>query len=480
MTKLKEKLRALSNVLNGCVQFIRSEEVLKASKICSNSFSRKRLISLEDLLLSLIFRHESTLNKEISFFFQGRDAPSKQALIKRESQLNYDVWPLLNTHFFQSLYNSGLLERTYKGYLVIAIDGSTASLPFHPALSQIFGGALNPTIRSIEELRMPLSKLSAIYDPLNKIILDFAIKPYNSSEIPIMFEQLDKLFSFLKGKKVIFLADRYYGSADFFLWCEKNGFSYIVRAKSNFYKDQRALIDEKEDAFLEINIHNAWKKRLKREDVKEWIEEDYLMKIRRIKADYEYIETQRVQKRDKTWVEKETPKSTHCEYFTNLKPDIFNKEDILYLYHTLRWDIETAYDILKNDIEIENVHSTSVIAVINMIYAKVFFFNLEMSLNVLAQDELGEEYVVNNVKIISLCRTFSFIKKLKKGKMSPKRIKRIIKEALRYKTKVKKKRHVKRWGRFFKAIPQKKFRIDGRSNPKVKKCSGGYSTSHYA
>ncbi len=120
------------------------------------------------------------------------------------------------------------------------------------------------------------------------------------------------------------------------------------------------------------------------------------------------------------------------------------------------------------------------IAVINMIYAKVFFFNLEMSLNVLAQDELGEEYVVNNVKIISLCRTFSFIKKLKKGKMSPKRIKRIIKEALRYKTKVKKKRHVKRWGRFFKAIPQKKFRIDGRSNPKVKKCSGGYSTSHYA
>ena len=72
------------------------------------------------------------------------------------------------------------------------------------------------------------------------------MKPHNSSEIPIMFEQLDQLFSFIQGKKVIFLADRYYGNADFFLWCEKNGFSYIVRAKSNFYKDQRALIEEKE------------------------------------------------------------------------------------------------------------------------------------------------------------------------------------------------------------------------------------------
>lgn len=64
--------------------------------------------------------------------------------------------------------------------------------------------------------------------------------------------------------------------------------------------------------------------------------------------------------------------------------------NITHLYHTLRWDIETTYDILKNDIEIENVHTTSVIALINMIYAKVFFFNLEMSINVLAQDELKE------------------------------------------------------------------------------------------
>lgn len=29
------------------------------------------------------------------------------------------------------------------------------------------------------------------------------MKPHNSSEIPIMFEQLDQLFSFIKGKKVI-------------------------------------------------------------------------------------------------------------------------------------------------------------------------------------------------------------------------------------------------------------------------------------
>lgn len=139
--------------------------------------------------------------------------------------------------------------------------------------------------------------------------------------------------------------------------------------------------------------------------------------------------------------------------------------------------METAYDILKNDIQIENVNTTSVIALINQILAKVFFFNLEMSLNVLAQDTLEEDYVVNNLKIITQCRTQSFIQKLIKGKLSPKRLKRILKEAIRYKTKVRKNRHVQRWNRFLRNIPQKKFRIDGRSNPKVKSCSGGYCTT---
>ncbi len=53
MTKLKEKLQALSHVLTNCVQFIRSNEVLNTSKICPNSFSRKRLISLEDSFFNL-------------------------------------------------------------------------------------------------------------------------------------------------------------------------------------------------------------------------------------------------------------------------------------------------------------------------------------------------------------------------------------------------------------------------------------------
>lgn len=44
----------------------------------------------------------------------------------------------------------------------------------------------------------------------------------------------------LKGKKVIYLADRYYGSAQIISHLESLGYNYCIREKSNFYKKQVA------------------------------------------------------------------------------------------------------------------------------------------------------------------------------------------------------------------------------------------------
>ena len=59
------------------------------------------------------------------------------------------------------------------------------------------------------------------------------------------------------------------------------------------------------------------------------------MRICCVKVDYEYVETRRIQKKDKTWIEKETPKSTQCEYFTNLNQENFNKKDSFISYVAL-------------------------------------------------------------------------------------------------------------------------------------------------
>lgn len=133
-----------------------------------------------------------------------------------------------------------------------------------------------------------------------------------------MFEQLDKVLGFLKGKKVIFLLDRYYGSAEFFTWCEMNKFHYIVRAKKTFYKKAREQLDPTLlDAELEVEIDKVWQKRLKREDTKNYLHQNPKLQIRLVKTKYSYREKSKRQRNDKTWY-KEISKESQTKYFTNL------------------------------------------------------------------------------------------------------------------------------------------------------------------
>ena len=78
---------------------------------------------------------------------------------------------------------------------------------------------------------------------------------------------------------MLILADRYYGSAELFKFCELKGYKYIVRAKSNFFKKYRQAIPQHcMDAVLNILIDENWQKRIIRENV------------RLIKGHFEYVE----------------------------------------------------------------------------------------------------------------------------------------------------------------------------------------------
>lgn len=479
--KTKAQTRKLTSILNNLSKSIQSEEIKESCRIDTSTFSRNRLIPVETLLNELIFRHHNTANKDISFAFQERRAPSKQALIKREGQLNPKVWRVLLKKLREEMDSAGLMEKRLKGYRLIAIDGTTLELPPSKKLNQVFGGYLNQYYPTRESLLTPVAKLSSAYDPLNHQFLDVIINECNTSEIPMMFEHFDRLFNYLKGEKVIFLLDRYYGSVEFFLWCRLNGFNYIVRAKKSFFKHQRALVEEKQDVILKIEVDKAWRKRLKREEIRNYAAKEPELKVRLIKSDYNYTEQNRVKAEAGTYYTKRVEKSCHSEYFTDLNEDIFSPEEIVSLYHDCRWPIEVAYDVLKNDLEITQVHTTDPIAIINMVLAKFLLFNLEKSIFHIARnilEEKGLNDIPNNKKIISEVYSFVFFSSFVKARIKTKLLLRIIKESIRLKRKQEKDRHYQRWGRYFKAIPHKRFRIGGRKNPIVKAAprGGGYIT----
>ena len=93
------------SVLSG---IIHDKSLVGNAQILHGSFTRKRKISLDDLLGYLIFRNHNVLSEDLVSYFGALgnfDIPTRQAMIKRISILNYDVWDSIMDRFRNEIYN---------------------------------------------------------------------------------------------------------------------------------------------------------------------------------------------------------------------------------------------------------------------------------------------------------------------------------------------------------------------------------------
>lgn len=91
-------------------------------------------------------------------------------------------------------------------------------------------------IKDNSQMKKPQAKCSILVDVLNHVILDAIVEPYKTSELSMLFAHLKNCEGVLQEKKIILLCDRYYGSADLFLYNELRDYKFIVRGKQIFTK----------------------------------------------------------------------------------------------------------------------------------------------------------------------------------------------------------------------------------------------------
>ena len=466
----------LADVLSSVSLLIHDPLLADDARIIPSSFTRDRKISLASLLNFLIFKHHNVLSEDISNFFDLASMPCKQAMIKRINILNFDIWDKILNSFISTVYpciDLNMLE----DYIVIAVDGSFADLPNHPALQHYFGGAMNKKITSVEKIKKPQAKLSMVYDVKNKFILDFIITKYNTSEIPLLYKHLERLESFLKGRNVLLLADRYYGSAEFFKYCDMRGYSYLIRGKSNFFKKYITDHEGEDDFDIHVLIDHIWKNRLKREDVRKYIGTNAILDIRVVRNEFTYEEVNEKGRKKVITV--------NGLYFTNLPKQLFTKNDIVSIYHHDRWCIEGAYGVLKNQLNIEQLNTHNPIGIINEIMGKVIFYNIDMLVQMESNKRIEQksrnkyEYKTNNKNLIHLLYKNDFISEFRSAELKNVWIEQLVELASREKVAIRNGRHYKRWSKFFKSIPNSKHRIDGRRNPPVRTTKNGILSSPY-
>lgn len=308
----------------------------------------------------------------------------------------------------------------------------------------------------------------------NGLIAYFSLEPYQQAEIPMAVEHLQRCLELFVHKKVIYLADRNYGSVELFSILEDYGFNYCIRGKPNFFKKQLKEM-KSDDEWIDVCIDKIWYKRLKYDQPKKRFSLDPFIKIRVIRHDYRYTD----RKGNEIYAQ--------LIYYTNLSKEEFSREAIISLY-AKRWDIEVSYKTLKTDQEWERFFSRNCDSELCAIYSKIIFHNLtgiiRKQLNEVLALEKDEDhkytYRANISQLAKMIREFGLCRYLRStNHKSLCRIIRLIFE-LRHKIKVpvRDDRHFQRWGRVVTVLAPMRFRLDGRKWPKVIQQKGHLYTKH--
>lgn len=384
----------------------RSEFVQNPNK----DFVRSRKLSFSAMVKILISMGGSTLQKELYNFFDFDTAtPTSSAFIQQRSKLLPSAFKFL----MRELNRSFTTTKEFRGYRLLAVDGSDAHTPTYPDDKESY-------IHSNENGRgFNLIHVNTLYDLLSKRYEDVVIQKYRlKNENKALCEMID--CSEITDK-VILLADRYYESYNNMAHAQSKGWNYLFRIKDTRGIMRAVTVPDKDEFDIEFNLlftRVRSKKTTGNPDkykvIPSAMKFDYLQKHSKDCFPM-YFRIVRVKISD----------SLYETLVTNLKKEDFSSEDLKKLY-SMRWGVETAFRELKYNIGLNNFHSKKPEFVLQEILARLIMYNVSMiiSINVcISQEQKTYVYQINFSVAIHICVNF-----IRHNRSSPKSVEDLIKQ----------------------------------------------------
>lgn len=301
------------------------------SRANQSDFTRKSKLSFTDMIMFMLNMNKRSMQLELDHFFkniEGKDMVfTKQAFSEKRLRVSPRAFIHLNDVIIQRIYRDND-HKTYRGYRLLAIDGSTSQLQNTEELRSSFGYARN----GAENIAR--ARTSGLFDIENKIIIDALIGHYDLGEREYAMLHLSKLKK--NGyKNDLILFDRGYPSKDLIHYLYEEDLAFTMRVSSSFLKE----INTAKGKDTIVNIKHKKKN----------------MPLRVVKLNLESGEEEIL--------------------ITNLISGLFNLEDLKELYFK-RWGIETKYHELKNVLEIENYTGVKPIVIQQDFHATIYLSNM--------------------------------------------------------------------------------------------------------
>jgi hypothetical protein len=296
-------------------------------RIGDESFTRERSLGAKKILQLLLYRIYHSLQLCLDKYFGEIRAASvsKQAFSQARKHLN----PEYVRGFVDMTSELAAQDNTmpsYNGMRLIAIDGSDIALENTPELKEAFGcsGPKNDAATAL---------CSIAYGPLDHVIYDCRIDRYATDERDLAKEHVKRLSELgLRGSLLIY--DRGYPSAELLAFLYESGFQFVMRVRSKFNLDAD---DMKTQGWIKLK-HN---------------DKEYPVRVLKVTLNTGETET----------------------LLTSLNQKQLPIRNAGNLYFE-RWKVETAYDLLKSKLELENFSGKTKISVLQDFYATMYLANI--------------------------------------------------------------------------------------------------------
>lgn len=387
--------------------------------VCSNiacycndpvsDFTRKRKLPVETLIHFIIQMQSKSVNSELCEYFNDIDSlPTASALCQQRDKLDISAFQRI-MHLFVNAFDD---YKTWKGYYVLACDGSDVNIAYDE--KDVDTKRQNGNNKPFSQLH-----INGLYDCINHVFwdtsIDTATKTRECSALTEMIMKHDY------PTNSIITADRGYEKYNLMACCIENNQKFLIRTKDiNVYSSILSNMNLPDEEFdLDVT------KILTRKQTNETKANKQKYTFISNKSDFSYFGTKDYYEMNLRVVRFKITDDTYECLVTNLTRDEFDLNELKKMYH-MRWDIETAFKVLKYIIGMTSFHSKKRNFIQQEIYAAIL---LHCLINIITErieieqsDKRKHNYKVNLSTAVTNMRlwlrkligTVELVKRIKK------------------------------------------------------------------
>ena len=341
------------NVFNRSIKMVCSNIACYCNDPVSD-FTRKRKLPAETLIHFIVQMQSKSLNSELCEYFTDLDSlPTASALCQQRDKLDISAFQRI-MHLFVNAFDD---YKTWKGYHVLACDGSDVNIAYDEK---------DEDTKRQNGNNKPFSQLhiNGLYDCINHVFWDTSIDTATKTRECAALMKMIMRHDYPVNS--IITADRGYEKYNLMACCIENNQKFVFRIKDiNVFGSILSNLNLPHEEFdLDVT------KILTRKQTNETKNNKDKFTIMKKESDFDYFDDDGFYELNLRVVRFKITKETYECLVTNLTRDEFDLNELKKMYH-MRWNIETAFKMLKYIIGMMSFHSKKRNFIQQEIYAAI-------------------------------------------------------------------------------------------------------------